>query len=150
MFQSEIYSVEDCIYYHESAFTSTQDNFNVALPSNFEISFKVRRTSNSGNSSYIEVGGDIGNTALFGQVGGRGNSALWLYDSEGSSQYTETAIGTTPQNQDSLFTWVKNGSSHTISMNDTSATTTNSLTHSKVRKISITNNQMKELKIKPL
>jgi hypothetical protein len=147
---SETYSIEDCTYYHESAFTSVQDNFNVSLPSAFEVSFKVRRTSSSGNSSYLEVGGNTGNTALFGQIGGSGNSVLRLYNSEGSSSYSDTSVGTNSSGVDTSYKWIKNGSSNTASMNDTTKTVSNSLTHSKIRKLSITNNRIFELKVKPL
>jgi hypothetical protein len=147
---SETYSIEDCTYYHESAFTSVQDNFNVSLPSAFEVSFKVRRTSSSGNSSYLEVGGNTGNTALFGQIGGGGNSVLRLYNSEGSSSYNDTSVGTNSSGVDTSYKWIKNGSSNTASMGTTTKTVSNSLTHGKIRKLSITNNRIFELKVKPL
>lgn len=119
------------------------------MPSAFEISFKVHRTSSSSNSAYLEIG-NTGNTALLGQVGSVGNSVLRFYNSEGSSSYSDTSLGNNGYNSDTLYTWIKNGSNNTVSMNNSTYTSTNSLTHSKIRKLSVTNNLIKELKVKPL
>ena len=145
----ERYELEDCWKYDSTVHTSVS-TVDIALPSDFELSFKVRRTSSSGNSSYLEIGGNTGNTALIGQIGGSGISQLRLYASEGSSSYTNTDLGNNSSGTDTTYIWTKNGSNHTIKMNDTTKTTTNSLTHSKIRMIRVTNNQLKELKIKAL
>lgn len=150
MFSSETYSIEDCTYYHESAFTSTQNNFNLSLPTNFEISFITKRTSSSANSSYLEIGGNSGNTALMGQVGGGGTNQLRIYASEGSSSYDTYATSDTPLNSDALQKWTHNGSDNTFSMNSSVQTFTSSKTHSKIRKLSITSNRIEQLKVKPL
>jgi hypothetical protein len=120
------------------------------LPSDFELSFTVHRTSSSRNASYLEVGGDSGNTALVGQIGSSGVSGIRVYNSEGSSSYTDTYVGNNPINADAVYIWVKNGSNNTVSMNSSSATVQNSLTHSKIKKLNITNNSIKGLKVKPL
>lgn len=85
-----------------------------------------------------------------GQTGSDGTSALRLYNSEGSSQFTDYKTDKNPLNADALYTWIKNGSSNTFSMNNSTVSATNSLTHSKIRKLSISNNSIKELKVKPL
>ena len=149
MFLQETYSIEDCTYYDSTSHTSTE-TVDIPLPSAFELSFKVRRTTTNTNASYLEIGGNSGNTALFGQVGSSGISQLRLYNSEGSSSYTNVELGNNSTGTDTHYTWIKNGSSNTVSMDSTTQTTTNSLTHSKIRKLSITNNVIKELKIKPL
>ena len=143
-------SIEDCTYYNESAFTSSQSSFNVELPSNFEISFITKRTSSSGNSAYLEIGGNNSNTALMGQIGGAGINAVRIYDSEGSSTFTDHMSSDTPLNQDANQKWVHNGSDNTFSMNSSTVTWTDNKTHSKIRKLSITNNRIEQLKIKPI
>jgi len=151
MLVSETYIVEDCTYYHESAFTSAQSSFNVALPSNFEITFYTRRTSSISNSSYLELGGDTGNTALCGQIGGSGMSRVRIYNSEGSSTYTDYSSVDTPVNTLALHTWISNGTNNSYATQDnTPVTWTDNITHNKIRKLSITNNRIEQLKVKPL
>ncbi|WP_296862175.1 hypothetical protein [uncultured Methanobrevibacter sp.] len=60
------------------------------------------------------------------------------------------SVNDNPLDKDALYVWVKNGSDNTFSMNDSSVSFTNSLTHSKIRKVAVTNNTLKELKIKSL
>ena len=144
-------NIEDCTYYHESAFTSTQSDFNVSLPSNFEITFYTKRTSSSSNSSYLELGGNTGNTALCGQIGGSGMSRVRIYNSEGSSGYTDHSASDTPSGTNALHTWIKNGNDNSYyTQSATPVTWTDNITHSKIRKLSITNNRIEQLKIKPL
>ena len=148
---SETYSIEDCTYYHESAFTSTQSDFNVPIPSNFELSFYTKRTSSIGNSSYLEIGGNSGNTALCGQIGGSGVSRVRIYNSEGSSTYTDYSASDTPSGVNALHTWTKNGNNNSYHTQSTTPVTwTDNITHSKIRKLSITSNRIEQLKIKPL
>ena len=142
--------MEDCTYYHETAFTSTTD-VNIPLPSNFEITFYTRRTSSTGNSAYLEIGGNTGNTALCGQIGGSGMSRTRIYNSEGSTQYNDHSSTDTPISTDALHTWVKNGNNNSYkTQNVTPTTWTDSITHSKIRKLSITSNRIAQLKVKPL
>ena len=147
---SETYSLKDAYYYHESAFTSTQSNFNVPLPSNFEITFYTKRTSNSSNSAYLEIGGNSGNTALCGQIGGSGMSRVRIYNSEGSSSYTAHSASDTPSGVNALHTWVKNGNENSYHTQSTTAVTwTDNITHSKIRKLSITSNRIEQLLVMP-
>ena len=151
MFLTKTFAIEDCTYYHESAFTSTQDNFNVSIPSSFEITFYTRRTSSSGNSSYLELGGNTGNTALCGQIAGAGSSRVRIYNSEGSSTYTDHTSGDAPSNTNVLHTWIKNSNNNSYNIqSNTPVTWTDSITHSKIRKLSITSNRIEQLKVKPL
>ena len=148
---TETINIEDCTYYHESAFTSTQSDFNVSLPSNFEITFYTKRTSSSSNSSYLELGGNTGNTALCGQIGGSGMSRVRIYNSEGSSRYTDHSSSDTPSGVNALHTWIKNGNDNSYyTQSTTPVTWTDSITHSKIRKLSITSNRIEQLKVKPL
>ena len=151
MFVSETYSIEDCTYYHESAFTSTQSDFNVSIPSSFEITFYTKRTSSSSNSAYLELGGNTGNTALCGQIGGSGMSRVRIYNSEGSSNYTDHSSSDTPSGVNALHTWTKNGNNNSYHTQSTTPVTwTDNITHSKIRKLSITSNKIEQLKVKPL
>ena len=149
MILQETYSIEDCAYYNSNTVTIITD-VSIPLPSAFELSFTVHRTTWNSNASYLEVGGNTGNTALVGQLGSSGESRVRFYDSEGSSSYTETSVSNNPINADTVYIWVKNGSDNTFSMNDESVEVSNSLTHSKIKKLNITNNSIKELKVKPL
>ena len=145
----ETYVIEDCAYYNSNTITSIT-YVSIPLPSAFELSFTVHRTGSYSNASYLEVGGDTGNTALIGQIGASGVSRIRFYDSEGSSQYTDSSLSNNPLNSDTVYVWIKNGSDNTFSMNDESVEVSNSLTHSKIRKLNITNNSIKGLKVKPL
>ena len=149
MILQETYSIEDCAYYNSNTVTRITD-VSIPLPSAFELSFIVRRTTWDSNASYLEVGGNTGNTALIGQIGSSGVSRIRFYDSEGSSEYTDSSLSDNPLNSDTVYVWIKNGSDNTFSMNDESVEVSNSLTHSKIRKLNITNNSIKDLKIKPL
>ena len=149
MFVSETYVVEDCTYYNVNSVTSTT-TVSIPLPSAFEISFITKRTSGSSNYAYLEIGGNSGNTALFGQVGGAGVNQIRIYNSEGSSSYDTYFTDNTPLSSDALQKWSHNGSSNTFSMNSSSTSFTDSKSHSKIRKITISNNRCEKLKVKPL
>ena len=149
MFLQETYAIEDCAYYNPNSITSIQ-TVSITLPSSFEISFTTKRTSNSGNSSYLEIGGDTGNTALMGQLGSSGESRVRIYTSEGSSSFTDHSSSNTPINTDSLHKWVHNGSDNTYNMNNNPVTWTDDKTHSKIRKLNLNNNKVEGLKVKAL
>ena len=145
----ETRSIKDYWYCKTETYT-TSTTVDIPLPSSFELTFKVHRVQTTQNSAYLEIGGNTGNTAICGQIGGVGVSRVRLYSNEGSSQYTDMSVNDNPLDKDALYVWVKNGSDNTFSMNDSSVSFTNSLTHSKIRKVAVTNNTLKELKIKSL
>ena len=149
MFSSEIYEVEDCTYYNSNSVTSAQ-TVSINLPSAFEISFTVKRTHTSSDHSFLEIGGDTGNTALMGQVGSSGESEVRIYDSEGSSGYSRHLTSNNTINTDTLYKWVHNGTDNSFSMNSDTITWTDSKTHSKIRKLTINRNKVEGLKVKPL
>ena len=115
------------------------------------MSFKVKRTSSSNNYSYLEIGGNTGNTALMGQVGEAGVSQFRTYVSEGSSTIDTTHdTANVPLNTEILIVWTKNGASQSYSTGDSTVTWSDNHSHSKIRKLTISNNRVQELKVKPL
>ena len=150
MFLTKTYSIEDCTYYNPNTITSIT-TVNISLPSNVEVSFKVKRTSDSNNYSYLEIGGNSGNTALMGQVGGAGYSQFRTYASEGSSTIDATHdTSNVPSNTETLLVWTKNGTSQSYSTGSSTVTWSDNHTHSKIKKLTILNNRVQELKVKPL
>ena len=120
------------------------------MPTNFEISFTTKRTTGTGNSAYLEIGGNNGNTALLGQVGGSGNTDCRIYNSEGSSSYASHTNNATPNNENAVHIWTHNGSDNIYSMNGNEVSFTDNKTHQKIRKLNVTNNKIEGLKIKSL
>ena len=97
------------------------------------------------------MGGNTGNTALCGQIGGSGMSRVRIYNSEGSSGYTDHSSTDTLSGVNALHTWIKNGNDNSYYTESVTPTTwTDNITHSKIRKLSITNNRIEQLKVKPL
>ena len=147
--ESGTISIEDCTYYNPNSIT-TITTTNILLSSNFEITFKVKRTSSNANTAYLEIGGNTGNTALMGQVGRNGENQIRIYTSEGSSTNDTYATSNTPLNEEVLEKWIHIGSDNTFSMNDSVNTFTNNKPHAKIKRIVVNSNYIKELKVKPL
>lgn len=118
----ETYEILDANYYNPNSITSTT-TLNVPLPSgDWELSFKVKRPSNSGNTSYIQLNNDSRIVSLIGQVGGAGNNQIRCYSS--SSKFNDYAISNTPLNSEVTLKVVKNGSNFTYSMGESSTSIT--------------------------
>jgi len=77
-------------------------------------------------------------------------SRVRIYNSEGSSSYTDHSSTDAPLNTLTLHTWIKQGNSNSYVTTGTPVTWTDNILHSKIRKLSITNNRIEKLKIKPL
>ena len=145
--QSEIFVIEDCIYYNGNISSNT--TFDISIPNDFEISFRLTRASNSGNGAWIILQKDGHDSAMIGQVGGNGTSQCRIYtDTSGSNIPHSTS--NTPLNQEALITLRHNGSDYEYSMNDSKQIWTDSYTHSVLKSATIVNSPIKDLKVKPL
>ena len=116
---------------------------------NYEISFKVKRPSSSGNTAFIQLNNDSRIVALVGQVGGAGSNQMRCYTS--SSEFTDYAISNTPLNSEIKLIFTKQGTSFTYTMGESSTSMNCTQTFAKLYNASISGgNYIKELKIKPL
>ena len=145
----EAYELIDAVYYNPNSITSNTPFNNILLPSDFELSFKVKRPSNSGNTSYVQLNNDSRIVSLIGQVGGAGNNQIRCYSS--SNNFHDYAISNTPLNSEVELKVVKNGSNFTYSMGESSTSMTCSQTFAKLQSASVSGgNYIKELLIKAL
>ena len=146
---SQTVTMEDCTYYNPNSITSNT-TLNKDMPTgNWELSFKVKRPSSSGNVSYIQLNNNERIVSLVGQVGGAGINSFRCYTS--SSDFTSKEIDNTPQGTEATLKLVKEGTSFTYSMGSSSNSMTCSQIFSKLYSILTSGgNYVKELKIKSL
>ena len=149
MFLTKTYSIEDCTYYNPNSITSNT-TLNKDLPSgDWELSFKVKRPSSSGNVAFIQLNNDSRIVSLVGQVGGAGNNQIRCYTS--SSSFNDYSIDNTPQGTEVTLKIVKEDTPFTYSMGSSSTTMTCTQSFAKLYSATASGgNYVKELKVKPL
>ena len=64
--------------------------------------------------------------------------------------FTFTPTTNSSINANALHKWIHNGTDNTYSMNTITVTWTDDKTHSKIRKLNVTNNKVEGLKVKAL
>lgn len=149
MFVSKTFSIRDAVYYHESAFTSTQTLSIPNIPTNFKMSFKNKRVS---GTSWVEIGSNTNNNLFTGQIGGGGMCGIYVRVN-GDYQATKTSSdGLIGANSTALVEYsYEDGVQTTKVNNETISLTNSSITARSYQKINISStNQVSELLIMPL
>jgi len=134
----ETYEIEDCSYYNPNSITSTT-SANITLPSSdYVVSWKTARQSNS--ISYIRLLIDSANTTV------------GLGSADGKNGIYPNPITTTPiPSSETEITLKYENGTYTYSWGDVVLTTSSLNTATKIDEIGARNNgYVKELKIKPL
>lgn len=148
MIQSEIYRVEDCIYYLESA-SSNEISLDVSLPSTFKLEFTMNSPSRSstggGQSAYIRLGETSSSGVWVGQGNSAGNHGIMVRPSTNKWCPTATVLNT---DNNAVVTFDGSTLVYTCNNETVSTSTTN---QSKMNAVIGTNNhRLKNVKLKPL
>ena len=145
----ETYEIYDAHYYNHNTLTSPT-TLDVPLPpGDWELSFKVKRPSNSGNTAYVQLNNDSRVVSLIGQVGGAGINQIRCYKS--ATNFSNSTISDTPLNSEVTLKVVKNGPNFTYSMGESSTSMTCSQTFAILKEAHTDGrNYIKELLIKAL
>lgn len=155
MFLTKTYSIEDCTWYHSSAYTTTDIEgttypIGVDLPSKYELSFIFhptdRVTSGGGDSGYVRLG-QTNEGIWVGQGNTSGNHGIMVRPSSNSwcssiSQLADNLAKVTYDGTNLSYTC--NG--ETVSVIPSSSSVVNKLNGVTV----VPKNSIKEVKVKPL
>jgi len=152
---TETYGIEDCTFYHSSAYTTSDIGsatypIGVDLPSTYELSFIFhptdRQTSGGGNSAYIKLG-QTDNDIWVGQGTTSGSHGIMVRPS--SNHWCSTIS----QIADNLAKLTYNGTNLTYECNNetVSVTPSSSSLINRLRSVVVVpKNPIKEIKVKPL
>ena len=150
-FVTETYDICDAWKYDTTNYTSTRNNLNISLPTgNFEITAKINPTNRNGSYAQITYGTDSNNRVYFGQANQAGQCGLYA-KSGGSTVINQTMSNAIPLNTYSEIKYSYVDGVHTLKVGNETVTGSNStISRTKIYEIYCTNNNFKELLIKPL
>ena len=148
---TENFPICDAWKYDPTNYTSTRSNLNISLPSgNFEITAKINPTSRNSSYAQITYGTDSNNRVYFGQGTENGRCGLYA-KSGGSTVINQTMSNAIPLNTYSEIKYSYVDGVHTLKVGNETVTGSNStISRTKIYEIYCTNNNFKELLIKPL
>ena len=142
---SEIY-VEDLLLYRSNV--SASDTFNIELPSHFEITAKVTKTTSSSAYCHYDLFND--NTEIYDAGSLRQNGSITIRHNPTNNLIADQNTSVIPLNTEKTLTYVYNNGQHSLSCNGTTITATDSNTFNKFKKVTIQNYTVTDLKIKKL
>ena len=112
---SNTITVEDCIYYNATQYTTTSTTLNIPLPNHFSLEYVLKQTNSSQSAPYLDIGDSTNNRMLIGQYARAGTNGLITYLST-TTNYPYSSNPTLNQENTIHFTY--DGTDYTYWLND--------------------------------
>ena len=147
---TKTYSLEDCLYYKTTQYTTSSVTLNIPLPSHFSLEYVIKQTDSNKSVPYLDIGASSNNRILVGQYAKAGTNGLITY----TGSQTNYPYSSNPTvNQDNTVHFTYDGTDYNYWLNSLTPMTVpdKGITLSKL--IHIEGGQgayLKNIKIKPL
>ena len=150
IFFIETYSIEDCSKYDSTNYTSSR-NIDINLPTTpLAVEFKIKPTARSSSASNIKLGESSSNYVEIGQSGSDGTLYLQVF-LNGTRTYVQGLNTKAPTTEYITVKYTyENGVHRLYGLNNESTSYNQQMTMNSAFYMGISNNNLKELKIKPL
>ena len=125
IFQSETYSILDCVYYNPNDLTSETQLNKYFGSDDFCVEWDLKATSRTASYSYIRVGGtDYNNCIQIGHLYSTGGAFIRVI--QNGNQVVSSQGYTVPLDTDIHCKYTRNGNTHTLEIGDATLTLTDS------------------------
>ena len=147
---TETYTIEDCLYYNTTTYTTSDANLNVTLPNGaFTVEYDSIPYNRNASAPYLTIGRDTNDRILIGQYARAGTNGLILYT---ESQTNKPLPNNSTLNTINHYTFTYNGTDYTIDRDGENMTVTGVGIH--LDKILIVmggdGGELENIKLKPL
>lgn len=143
--------IDDLFYYNSHSITSTTELSIPNFPTNFKANFKIKRAVSGSSGCWLEIGPDVNNCILLGNLSSDGNTGIFIRRYGNYIVQKQSSNELINRNVETVIEYTLDNGVHTLTANNTPITVTdNSIIARNYIRAFILNNMIKELKIHEL